>query len=90
MWIQYSTTITTTTIISIFYADKTLNYYYYYADKVLNYYYYYVNYFNKPVSNIEGLVIEKVKSKDPFVLKEREQMYIRKFDTFKNGLNREH
>ena len=48
--------------------------------------------FNLPghsVSDIEGIVLEQVKSQDPFVLKSREHDYIRKFDTFRNGLNRE-
>ena len=41
------------------------------------------------VSHMKGLILEKVKDKDPYVLKAREHMYIRKFDTFRNGLNRE-
>ena len=41
------------------------------------------------VSHLKGLVLEKVKSKDPYVLKAREHMLIRNFDTFRNGLNRE-
>ena len=48
--------------------------------------------FNLPghsVSDIEGLVIEKVKSNDPFVLKAQEHHYIQKFDSFRNGLNKE-
>ena len=48
--------------------------------------------FNKPghsVHDLEGLVIEKVHSKDPFVLKAREAQIIRNFDSFRNGLNKE-
>ena len=48
--------------------------------------------FNLPghsVSDLEGIVIEQVKDKDPFVLKAREHHYIKKFDTFRNGLNKE-
>ena len=41
------------------------------------------------VADIEGLVLEQVRSKDPFILKRREHFYIRKFDSFRNGLNRE-
>ena len=48
--------------------------------------------FNSPghtIADIEGLVIEKVKKKDPVILKAREHMMIQKFDTFRNGLNKE-
>ena len=38
---------------------------------------------------MKGLILERVKDKDPYILKAREHMYIRKFDTFRNGLNRE-
>ena len=41
------------------------------------------------VSDIQGLVLEKVKSKDPYVLKAREHFYIQKFDSYRNGVNRE-
>ena len=41
------------------------------------------------VSHLKGLILEKVKNKDPYILKSREHMYIKKFDTYKNGLNRE-
>ena len=41
------------------------------------------------VANLKGQVLEKVKSKDPFVLKARESFLIKKFDTFNRGLNRE-
>ena len=50
------------------------------------------HHFNLPghnVSDIEGLVIEPVKSNDPFILKAREQHLIQRFDTFRNGLNKE-
>ena len=48
--------------------------------------------FNKPghsVSDMKEIVIEKVKSKDPFVLDQREHLFIKRFDTYKNGLNEE-
>ena len=48
--------------------------------------------FNKKahsVSDIKGMVIEAVVSKDPFIRKERERQYIQKFKTFKKGLNQE-
>ena len=48
--------------------------------------------FTKPrhsVHDLEGLVIEKVHSKDPFVLQTRESQIIRNFDSYKNGLNKE-
>ena len=48
--------------------------------------------FNVPghsVSDIESLVIEHVKDKDPFILKAREHHFIKKFDTYRNGLNKE-
>ena len=41
------------------------------------------------VSHMKGLVLEKVRDQDPYVLKAREHMYIKKFDTFRHGLNRE-
>ena len=41
------------------------------------------------VSHMKGLVLEKVRDQDPYVLKAREHMYIQKFDTFRHGLNRE-
>ena len=50
------------------------------------------HHFNLPghnVSHIEGLVIEQVHSNDPFILKAREHHLIQKFDTFRNGLNKE-
>ena len=48
--------------------------------------------FNLPghtVADLEGLVLEQVKDKDPFVLKVREHMMIQRFDSFRNGLNKE-
>ena len=48
--------------------------------------------FNQPghdVSHLKGLVLEQVKSSDPFVLRAREYIYIEKFDTWNNGLNKE-
>ena len=39
--------------------------------------------------NIQGLAIEQVKNKDPFILKARENWLIRKFDCYRNGLNKE-
>ena len=39
--------------------------------------------------NLQGLAVEHVKSKDPFILKARETMLIKKFDSLKSGLNKE-
>ena len=41
------------------------------------------------VSNLQGLAIEHVKNKDPFVLKAREAFLIQKFDSYRKGLNKE-
>ena len=41
------------------------------------------------LSHFAGLVLEHVKSRDPFVLRAREYLYIQKFDTYRNGLNKE-
>ena len=41
------------------------------------------------LSHLKGLVLEKVKSHDPFVLRAREFIFIEKFDTWNNGLNKE-
>ena len=41
------------------------------------------------VSHLKGLILERVKNPDPFVLKAREHLFIRKFDTFHRGLNQE-
>ena len=48
--------------------------------------------FNKrghTVADLKGQVIEKVRSKDPFILRARESMLIKKFDTYRQGLNKE-
>ena len=48
--------------------------------------------FNKPghnLSHLVGLVLEHVKSVDPFVLRAREFLYIQKYDCYRNGLNKE-
>ena len=50
------------------------------------------HHFNLPghqQSHLSGLVLEHVKSSDPFVLKAREFYLIQKFDTYKNGINQE-
>jgi hypothetical protein len=41
------------------------------------------------VADLKGQVIEKVRSKDPFILRARESMLIKKFDTYRQGLNKE-
>ena len=41
------------------------------------------------ISHLEGLAIELVRNKDPFVLRARESRLMQKFDTFRNGLNKE-
>ena len=41
------------------------------------------------VSDLQGLAIEHVKNKDPFVLKAREAFLIQKFDSYRKGLNQE-
>ena len=38
---------------------------------------------------MNGLVIEKIKSNYPFILDQREYLYIKLFNTHKNGLNKE-
>ena len=50
---------------------------------------YHFNQAGHEVSHLKGLVLEKVKSSDPFVLRAREFVYIEKFDTWNNGLNKE-
>ena len=48
--------------------------------------------FNQPghnLSHLSGLILEHVKSSDPFVLRAREYLYIQRFDTYRNGLNKE-
>ena len=50
------------------------------------------NHFTKPghdVSHLKGLVLEKVRNLDPYVLKSREHMLIKRFDSFRHGLNQE-
>ena len=41
------------------------------------------------VADLRGQVLEKVKSKDPFILWAREAMLIQKFNTFRRGLIKE-
>ena len=41
------------------------------------------------VHNLVALGIEQVRSMDPFILKAREHWLIKKFDSFRNGLNQE-
>ena len=41
------------------------------------------------VSHLKGVVLEQVRSRDPFILKTREHMLIQKFDSFRHGLNQE-
>ena len=41
------------------------------------------------VADMKGQVLEKVRSKDPYILRAREAMLIRKFDTHRRGLNKE-
>ena len=41
------------------------------------------------VSNLQGIAIEHVRNRDPFVLKAREAFLIHKFDSFRKGLNQE-
>ena len=38
---------------------------------------------------IQGLAVEQIKSQDPFILKAREAWIIKKFDCYRNGLNKE-
>ena len=40
------------------------------------------------VSHLGGLVLEHVRCNDPFVLRAREYLYIQKFDTYRNELNK--
>ena len=40
------------------------------------------------LSHFSGLVLEHVKSRDPFVLRAREFLYIQHFDSYRNGLNK--
>ena len=48
--------------------------------------------FNLPghsLHDIEGVVLEKVRNTDPYVLRAREALIISKFDSYKKGLNKE-
>ena len=50
------------------------------------------NHFNQPghsVSDMKITVLEKVKQRDELYRREREKYFINKFDTFKNGLNKQ-
>ena len=50
------------------------------------------DHFNLPghsQSDIQGLGIEHVRSTDPFILRAREALLIKKFDSYRNGLNQE-
>ena len=49
------------------------------------------SHFNLPGHNVSHLwvtVLEKVKKNDTIYRKEREHFFIKKFDTFRNGMNR--
>ena len=41
------------------------------------------------VAQLKGLVLEKVRNQDPYILKSREHLLIKNFDSFRNGLNQE-
>ena len=41
------------------------------------------------LSDIEGMVLEHVRSKDPYILRAREELLIQQFDSYKLGLNKE-
>ena len=41
------------------------------------------------VANMKGLVLERVRNHDPYVLKSREHLMIQKINTFRKGLNQE-
>ena len=41
------------------------------------------------LSDIEGLVLEKVRSGNPYILRAREELLIQKFDSYRFGLNKE-
>ena len=48
--------------------------------------------FNQPghsFHHLQGLAVERVQNKDPFILKAREAWLIKKFDCFRNGQNKE-
>ena len=39
--------------------------------------------------HLQGIAVEQVRSKDPFILKAREAWLIKKFDSYRNGQNKE-
>ena len=41
------------------------------------------------ISHVRRLILEQVRSSDPFILKTREHLLIQKFDTVRNGLTQE-
>ena len=41
------------------------------------------------VAHLKGVILEKVRNPDYFVLKSKEHLLIRKFHSFRNGLNQE-
>ena len=41
------------------------------------------------LSDIEGMVLEHVRSDNPYILRAREELLIQKFDSYKFGLNKE-
>ena len=50
------------------------------------------DHFNLPghsLQHLQGMVLEQVKSKDPFVLRARESLLIQKLDSYNRGLNKE-
>ena len=50
------------------------------------------DHFNLPghsIHDMEGVVLEKVRNSDPYVLRAREALLISKFDSYRKGLNKE-
>ena len=48
--------------------------------------------FNLPghtLSDMEGMVLEQVKNRNPYILRAREELIIQRFDSYKFGLNKE-
>ena len=41
------------------------------------------------LSDIEGMVLEQVKNRNPYILRAREELMIQKFDSYRFGLNKE-
>ena len=41
------------------------------------------------LSDIGGMVLEHVRSDNPYILRAREELLIQKFDSYKFGLNKE-